>query len=585
MAVRAYQMERSRRPPQLARYPPAPMFRGISLANKCLLLFGGAIILIVGAALSIPAMRLWRLVDESQVQVSRDMVDIWLALDDEFQREAQAGLSDRGPFPALELPSLHSPSLEIALHGNIDAQRYSRAVIIRLSDADSFLPQALEAFDAAPTLQEFDRRRWQGISRVYEYARAQRPTASPGDQASAPTHIVVLRRTSLLVFRSLWISAIFFLLAGAAVLALAVLVFYLITHKIILQPVRSLKDTAERVREGNVAVRSDIQTGDEFEELAQTFNMMLTDLQSNQDRLRSLNQAMDVKLHEMAQSNTLLHEATRLKGEFLANVSHELRTPLHSIIGFAELLLEQVKLEAAGPDGNTAPIQRRIRYLTNIDAAGRNLLEHINSLLEMARLEAGKIDLKPERLSVRDACEGLLGLIHPLAERSGIDLKLEVQDDVPAVTTDVKKFQQIIFNFLSNAVKFSVPEGRAGRRPEIILRAEKLSPSRPDEEIKVRVSVIDNGPGIPEEEQARIFEKFYQVDASHTRQTTGTGLGLAISRELAAILRCEIQLVSGVNRGSMFSLIMPLALELSTAPISALEARFRGALAGGRSLE
>jgi signal transduction histidine kinase len=101
--------------------------------------------------------------------------------------------------------------------------------------------------------------------------------------------------------------------------------------------------------------------------------------------------------------------------------------------------------------------------------------------------------------------------------------------------------------------------------------------------MKVRVSVIDNGPGIPEEEQQRIFDKFYQVDAGHTRESTGTGLGLAICRELAHVLNCEIQLVSGVNRGSMFSLIMPLTLVPSHAAEAALEARLRGTLSGGRS--
>jgi hypothetical protein len=361
-------------------------------------------------------------------------------------------------------------------------------------------------------------------------------------------------------------------------------VFYLITHKIILQPVRLLKETAERVREGNVAVRSEIRTGDEFEQLAETFNMMLSDLQGKEDRLRALNQAMDTKLHEVAESNTLLHESAKLKGEFLANVSHELRTPLNSIIGFAELLLEQAKSDAMSPETPVTAqmLQRRTRYLANIDTAGRNLLTHINSLLEMARIEAGRVTITPERLSIRDACEGLLGLIQPLAARSGIELKLDVQEDVPAITTDIKKFQQIIFNFLSNAVKFSLPMEKTGRVPEIVLRAEKLPPARPEEEMKVRVSVIDNGPGIPEEEQQKVFEKFYQLDSSHTRETTGTGLGLAICRELANVLHCEIQLVSGVNRGSMFSLIMPIVLKPAAAAEGALEAKFRGALSGGK---
>ena len=544
------------------------MFRGISLANKCLLLFGGAVVLIVVVALTFPALRMWKLVDEGEIQRSRALIDTWLALDAAVQRERP---ETTPPFPALEAPTFASDR-----YGGIGAERFSIERAKRVRGNDAFLAAAISAFEAEPRIGEFSSTSWQGITRVYDFARCER------SGSGKVTGMVILRRPSIEAFRMLWISAIFLVAAAAAVLALAVLVFYLITKKIILQPVRTLKETAERVREGNVAVRSEIRTGDEFEQLAETFNMMLTDLQTNQDRLRALNQAMDVKLHEMAESNTLLHESAKLKGEFLANVSHELRTPLNSIIGFAELLLEQAKSDGALPDAPPT-VQRRVRYLNNIDTAGRNLLTHINSLLEMARIEAGKVEIKPERVVLRDACEGLLGLIHPLAARMGIELKLDVHDDVPSISTDIKKFQQIIFNFLSNAVKFSVPQERTGRVPEITLRAEKLPPARPEEEMKIRVSVIDNGAGIAEDEQQKIFEKFYQVDASHTREATGTGLGLAICRELAHVLHCEIQLVSGVNRGSMFSLIMPLVLESGTAAEGALEARFRGTLSGGRT--
>ena len=546
------------------------MFRGISLANKCLLLFGGAVVLIVVAALALPALRMWRLIDEAEIQRSRDLVDIWVHLDDKERRE-RPDATGQPLFPALQVPAFSDEG-----HAGINAERIPFEQAKRQRASDAFLDAALDALEADTRVSEHHAQRWQGITRLYDYARVERSSPS---RISA---VVVLRRQSIETFRLLWVGGVFFAAAAAAVLSLAVLVFYLITHRIILQPVRALKDTAERVREGNVAVRSDISTGDEFEELARTFNMMLTDLQTNQDRLRALNQAMDVKLHEMAESNTLLHESARLKGEFLANVSHELRTPLNSIIGFAELLLEQARAESGHAESSPA-LQRRVRYLSNIDTAGRNLLAHINSLLEMARIEAGRIDIQPERVVLRDACEGLLGLIHPLAARRGIETRLEVQDDVPAVVTDIKKFQQVIFNFLSNAVKFSLPQEKSGRVPEVVLRVDKLPPARPEEDMKVRVSVIDNGPGIPEEEQQRIFDKFYQVDAGHTRESTGTGLGLAICRELAHVLNCEIQLVSGVNRGSMFSLIMPLTLVPAHAAEAALEARLRGTLSGGRS--
>jgi two-component system sensor histidine kinase BarA len=565
------------------------MFRGLSLANKCLLLFGAALVFIVAAALSIPALRLWRLVDDSQIRVSRDLVELWIDLDaaggDVSGERASAAFTG-----GIDL-TLDSPNLDARRYAGIDAQRVSIGLANRFSTEDAFYARALAAFTANPTLRDYTDQRWEGLARKYDFIRAER---SPRDNTLRS--LVVLRRTSLTVFPTLWISAIFFLVAGAAVLMFAILVFYFITRQLILRPVLSLKETAERVREGNVAVRSDISTGDEFEQLAQTFNMMLTDLQTNQERLRALNQAMDVKLHEMAERNTLLHEATRLKGEFLANVSHELRTPLNSIIGFAELLLEQVKSEIArdaerhetallSPSSPPpAPLARRLKYLSNIDTAGRNLLTQINLLLEMARIEAGKINITLERVVLRDFCEGLAGLIHPLAERRAIDVVLEVAEDLPPLTTDRKKLQQIIFNFLSNAVKFSIPAERSGKQPTITLRAEKLPAARPDDQPSIRLSVIDNGPGIPEDEQSKIFEKFYQVDASHTKESTGTGLGLAICRELATTLQCEIQLVSHPGRGSMFSLIIPVEMKPDLEPQISLEAKFRAALAAGKQL-
>ncbi len=549
------------------------MFRGVSLANKCLLLFGGAVVLIVVAALWGPWLRMTDLIDAGQLAVSRELMATWERLDGEERTNERHGT---GLFPKMD-----SPSFAPLSRGGIIAQRFTPGEVKRMEPPDEFLVRAVDRLSRNHGLQDVQEAAWSGTTRIYRYARAERTDRVNPERL---TGIVVLRRPTVESFRQLWVNGVFLLGAATAVLGLAMLVFYVITRWVILSPVRALKETAERVREGNVAVRSEIKTGDEFERLADTFNMMLTDLQANQDRLRALNQAMDVKLHEMAESNTLLHESARMKGEFLANVSHELRTPLNSIIGFAELLLEQARAEAQNPDAPPS-VARRIRYLANIDTAGRNLLSHINSLLEMARIEAGKVELRIEPMNVRDACEGLLGLIQPLADRRGVQLSLDVPADLPAVTTDTKKWQQIIFNFLSNAVKFSLPADKTGREPRISLRADKLVSAIPGEEERIRVSVIDNGPGIPEEEQARIFEKFYQLDQGHTKEHTGTGLGLAICRELAEILQCSIQVESAVGRGSMFSLIMPRTLGAEGAQEGALEARFRGSLAAGKEMQ
>jgi signal transduction histidine kinase len=587
------------------------MWRGLSLANKCLLVFGVAVVLIVLAALSVPWLRMTALIDGGQLELSRQMLSTW----DSLAAQSRAGLPDvGGTIPAL--PGANWAVRPEGLgakeeHGGIVARRLTLDQASSMAQTDPFIGRAITLFRNDPTRADLQESHWSGTTREYRYAKADRtPNKLVG--------VILLERRSVEAARLLILNTVYLLTAGAVVLGFALLAMYIIVRKLILQPVKALKSTAERVREGNLAIRSDIHTGDEFEQLAETFNSMLTDLQSGQDRLRSINAAMDLKVHELAESNTTLFQAAKVKGEFLANVSHELRTPLNSIIGFAELLMETARADAAKAVEFTAGLgadspgsasggelgatyAKRIRYLDNILTAGRNLLSLINSLLEMARIEAGRVELHVERMNLRDACEGLLGLIAPLAEKRGVALKLEVSDDVPVVRTDVKKFQQIIFNFLSNAVKFIEPAERTGRQPLVILRAERLratdfaagsnlrSSTTSGGEVGVpvhlehiRVSVIDNGPGIAKEEQEHVFEKFYQLDGGHTREHTGTGLGLAICKELASILQCEIQLVSEVGRGSMFSLIMPPTFGEEHAEASALEARFRGSLASGR---
>jgi len=187
---------------------------------------------------------------------------------------------------------------------------------------------------------------------------------------------------------------------------------------------------------------------------------------------------------------------------------------------------------------------------------------------------------------VLEACEGLVGLIHPQAEREGVTVRLEVADDLPIIQTDLRKLQQIVSNFLANAVKFVRAGGEGADKPLVILRAERLGPSTESDQAteRVRISVIDNGPGIAQQDQARVFEKFEQLDAGHTRKHAGSGLGLAISRELAGVIQGEIQVISDVGRGSMFSLILPIAMDEARSAEVRLEAAFRGTLAGRRSM-
>ncbi|RMH27633.1 MAG: HAMP domain-containing protein [Planctomycetota bacterium] len=503
------------------------MARSVSLANKCQLLFGGAVVLIVIAALIGPWLRVGAVIDQSEIGALRD-----LAL---AQTDGSEDLS-------------------------------LRRLTVGAADAveNEFAARALERFTADPALAEHVETMWDEGVRVFRYARPVR------DEAGAVESLVLIERRSPRVAGRLFINRLFLLSAGLLAGGLAVLVFYLITTRLILSPVRSLKHTAEQIMAGDPAARADIRTGDEFEQLADAFNGMLAGLEEKRDQLRAANQSLDLRVARLEEANLALHEAATLKGDFIAAVSHELRTPLNSIIGFAELLQEIAQRDrAAGLVRDEEEWLKRQRYLDHIVESGRSLLEMINELLDMAKIEAGKMDLHVELMSVDEACDGLLALIRPQAERKGValqydaaGLRAEADGAAPIIETDPRKFQQIVFNFLSNAVKFT-PEG--GR---VTLRAERLVAG--DGEPRVRVSVIDTGPGIAPEDQGRIFEKFTQLATGHTRLHSGTGLGLAIARELTGMIQGDIQLESAVGRGSMFSLIVPFRMDPELAASRAL---------------
>lgn len=549
------------------------MARGVSLANKCQLLFGGAVVLIVAAALVGPWIRLGSIVDEAQLENSRQIADLWEA--NQILSPAIARLFSSAPeqqgraVPSISIRSWTMEEWEEQQFTSGFLEAVQRR-IARGSDEPGGRVELAEAL-------------WDRGDREYRYARLLT------DAQGTPTGVVVIERRSNAAASLLLTNRMYLLAAGIIAGCVAVLVFYFITTRIILSPVRALKKTADTVRAGNLQVRSDLRTGDEFEQLAEAFNSMLADLTEQQQLLRGINRSLDLRLNELAERNTALFEAARVKGEFLANISHELRTPLNSIIGFAEILQDIAAQDAEA--GNVAPspqqLSKRRRYLENIVTAGRTLLEMINELLTMAKIEAGRIDLQLQPVNVGETCEALAALIHPLAERKSLTVSLQLQSrdpggftsdpmhaDLPLVETDQQKFHHVVFNFLSNAVKFTPQGGR------ICLRAERLMGS--DGLGRVRISVLDTGPGIAPDKREMIFEKFSQLDSGHTKEHQGAGLGLAIAREFAELLQGEIQLESDLGRGSMFSLIIPLQVDRDQLEQAKARMVERAALAGRR---
>ena len=360
------------------------------------------------------------------------------------------------------------------------------------------------------------------------------------------------------------LNRIYIVTAGLLAGLLAIAVFWYITMRIVLSPVRVLRSYAEKVSEGDLNIRSDINTGDEFEQLSDIFNTMLENLKSQADQLKSTNKSLDLKLGELAESNVALYEADKIKGEFLANVSHELRTPLNSIIGFAEVLDETLSRS----DDPMAP--KRRRYISNIISSSRRLLDLINDLLDLAKIEAGRMDLHVVPMSVQDTAEGLINLVRPQAAKRSIELRLKIPPNLPMVQTDAGKVQQILFNFLSNAVKFTPTGGSVTMSAQVLGPAPgKNHPNRGNGQSPqaMRISISDTGPGIAPEDHPRIFEKFTQLDPSVTKEHGGTGLGLTISHDLSRLLQGRIEIDSELGRGATFSLLVPLALPSQSAPL------------------
>ena len=343
-----------------------------------------------------------------------------------------------------------------------------------------------------------------------------------------------IHRNRALLISTAFVSALL-LMAGS----------YLIVRYVIVKPVKHLKEVSDAISHGQLNIRSEIQTGDEFEDLSHAFNRMLRHLVSMQDQLRKVNSDLDNKVDELAQANMALYSSYQLKSDFLATMSHELRTPLNSILGFSDLLLSQSLSE------------KQRKWVENIHGSGKHLLGLINDILDLAKMEAGKMQVRVEEFSVRDVCEGLMAMFRPQADQKKIQLESKVDPGLPPVHQDPNKLQQILWNLLSNAVKFT-PEG--GR---VVLSAET-------DGVHILLAVTDTGVGIAEEDQEIIFEKFRQGSSTLTREHAGTGLGLSIVREMAKLLGGDVRIKSELGRGSTFTISLPLHLNADAKLAGAL---------------
>ena len=255
----------------------------------------------------------------------------------------------------------------------------------------------------------------------------------------------------------------------------------------------------------------------------------ITERKRLEDQLRTQNL-------ELEEQNRRVEAASRMKSEFLANMSHELRSPLNGIIGFTELLY----------DGKLGPIPERPRtFLDRVHSSAKHLLQLINGVLDLSKVEAGRMEFRPEHVSVSGIIQEVTGILDPFADEKQIRIETEIDEQVDQVFTDPGKLKQILHNYLSNALKFT----GAGGRVAVRLKSEGAS--------EFRLEVSDTGEGIAEKDFGRLFVEFQQLDATKAKRHQGTGLGLALTKRIVEAQGGRVGVKSKLGEGSTFFAVLP----------------------------
>jgi len=305
-------------------------------------------------------------------------------------------------------------------------------------------------------------------------------------------------------------------------------------------PLGQLASTMQQAKNSGEHLLAKVAGAKEIRNMASAYNNMMTVLDQQENDLIShrdqLEQEVNIRTKELVEARDTALTASRHKSEFMANMSHELRTPIQSIIGYSELVTEELELE-----GN-------FELIEDMDKIGKNsqrLLLLINSLLDLAKIEAGKIEINITEVLLTDMLENIKDTITPLSQTNGNTFTVNANFQIKHLFTDKEKLEQVLLNLLSNACKFT-------QNGEVSLNIY-------NDTAQLYFDIKDSGIGLSKEQQAYIFDEFRQVDSSLTRKFSGTGLGLAISKRFIELMNGHISVSSQLNKGSTFTISIPLA--------------------------
>ncbi len=399
--------------------------------------------------------------------------------------------------------------------------------IIEMLDTDAPIEEIAEAREAFETL-EIDI-----LAIIDEELEEERQEVRETDEAI---------ENSLNLYRVTVIT-----IGGAA--AFIAIALYLYIYRSIVFPLSDLRNTAEKLKQGDLTQRAQVRTPDEIGEVAFTFNVMANAIQQRQTALNDLNQSLEQRItertaelrasrDEAVRLQTLAQDNARLKSEFLSTMSHELRTPLNAIEGFTSIMLAGMGIELS---------PRAEDMVKRVSMNSKRLLALVNDFLDLSRIEAGRLELVYQPISPTALAHKWQNQMSVLADKKNIAFEVIIDPDLPpTIMGDEDALSKIVINLLGNAFKFT-------HNGKVTMALEK-------DTTRWMLSVTDTGIGIPTHARDYIFDEFRQVDSSSKRIYGGTGLGLALVKKLAREMGGTVALESEVGRGSKFTVFLPLEI-------------------------